>query len=236
MLIGVNIGHIGTVGAVGFLDELECNKQIAEKLIPMLESVGHTVVDCSVPRFGGVEDYVLSTIHANKHQLDFLISIHCNSYTDPYAHGTEVLYPPRRSSRVAASISERISKKLGTYDRGPKAGTVYLVRNAKANCVLVESFFVSNKRDCDKYNPTLIAEGIAEEFGWSRTNQNGGLKMSYLERKYEYCDDNIPHGLKNELQEAIDMGIITYGDEGFKPPLSENDVRTLVWIKRGVKR
>jgi len=56
-----------------------------------------------------------------------------------------------------------------------------------------------------------------------------------LVRKYQFVDSNIPHGLENELREAIDLGIVSYGDQGFAPMLSERDVRTIVWCVRAAK-
>jgi N-acetylmuramoyl-L-alanine amidase len=241
MKIGVNIGHIGTQGAVGFLNESACNVEIAEKLVSMLTLAGHTVVDCSVPAKNGVQDYVLSTQFANKQGLNLLISIHCNSFSDPAANGTEVLHPVGRDSKLARAVSASVAKKLGTYDRGAKAtgSSVYIVDKSVSDMILVEGFFVSNESDCEKYDPTRIAEGIAEVFGYkaaAEENQNGSGEEEmpdYLLRKYQYCDNAIPFGLKDELWEAVQAGIVSYGDEGFDPPLSEQDVRTLVWIKRG---
>ena len=41
MKIGVNIGHFGTVGAVGFLDEVKCCTDINGYLVPYLKAAGH---------------------------------------------------------------------------------------------------------------------------------------------------------------------------------------------------
>ena len=54
----------------------------------------------------------------------------------------------------------------------------------------------------------------------------------YLIRKYRYCDGSIPLGLQEELWDAIKLGIVSYGDDGFDPLLSENDIRSIVWIRR----
>lgn len=172
MVIGLNIGHYGTTGAVGYLDESKCAVEIYEKLKPLLEKAGHTVIPCndSTPK-----DYVSATKLANKHTLDLLISIHLNSFHNPSAHGTEVLYYKGNEIglRIASALSDEISKALGTYNRGAKPVTneVYIVKNTKATCVLLECLFVSNAEDSKKYDADKIALAVASYFGYKASKE-----------------------------------------------------------------
>lgn len=166
MRIGVNIGHYGTIGAEGFLSEIKCNTEIYNQLVPMLQKAGHEVIPCNVAT---PPDYVSATSFANTQKLDLVISIHCNSFDNPSSNGTEAMYYPSntKGKELAAKISESISKKIGTRNRGPvPRDDLYIISKTKATCVLVESFFVSNKEDCAKYDPHKIALGIAEVFGY----------------------------------------------------------------------
>lgn len=165
MTIGLNIGHYGTVGAVGYLDETTLNELVYAQLKPMLEKQGHTVIPCNDATY---KDYVSATKLANQYDLDLLISIHHNSSTNSSATGTCVLY--YSSSEVgldyATRFSEAISKALGLYNLGAKASDgTYIISRTKAPCVLLESLFVSNKNDCSKFNAYKIAKAVASCLG-----------------------------------------------------------------------
>jgi N-acetylmuramoyl-L-alanine amidase len=170
MIIGLNIGHYGTKGAVGYLDEAECAIEIYNQLYPMLQKAGHTIISCNDAT---KPDYVSGTKIANKHNLDLVISIHLNSSENQIASGTEVLYYSKSSQgkEYAQILSRKISENLGTKNRGVKpTDNIYIIKNTKAPCVLLECLFVSNKEDCEKYDCKKIAEAVASCFGY-KSNQ-----------------------------------------------------------------
>ena len=129
MNIGLNIGHFGTKGAIGYLDEVVLNNEVYNALKPKLEAAGHTVVSCNdaTPK-----DYVSATKVANQYNLDLLISIHFNSSDKPSATGTEVLYSSgsQKGKEYAVKLSEAISDELGLRNRGAKAESVYILNNS----------------------------------------------------------------------------------------------------------
>lgn len=171
MIIGLNIGHFGTKGAVGFLDETKCATEIYTELYPLLEKAGHTVVPCNDKT---PPDYVSATKKANLYNLDLLISIHLNSSANNTANGTEVLYFPgsKTGMEYAKRLSLAISKELGTHCRGIKKGDgIYIIKNSKAPCVLLECLFVSSREDTKKYNAKKIAEAVAEVFGYKKPDE-----------------------------------------------------------------
>ena len=166
MKIGLNIGHYGTKGAIGYIDEAICNIEIYNELKPLLIRAGHTVYDCSSKV---KPDYKSSTKIANSYDLDLLISIHLNSSPDPTGNGTEVLYYPsnKTGQAYAEKLSKAISDDLGTKNRGAKPeDNVHIISNTKATCVLIESLFVSNKEDSQKYDAKKIAVAVAKVFGY----------------------------------------------------------------------
>ena len=166
MVIGLNIGHYGTKGAIGYLDEAVCAADIYKQLQPLLKKAGHTIISCNDAT---KPDYVSGTKIANKYNLDLLISIHLNSSENRDASGTEVLYYPTsiKGKDYAQLLSEQISKALSIKNRGAKAtDNIYILKHTKAPCVLIECLFVSNKEDCKKYNSQKIAEAVASCFGY----------------------------------------------------------------------
>lgn len=171
MNIGLNIGHFGTVGAVGYLDEVTLNHEVYNALKPKLERAGHNVISCNdaTPK-----DYVSATRLANKYNLDLLISIHFNSSSNASATGTEVLYSlgSKKGKEYAEGLSMAISETLGVKNRGAKARVnVYILNKTKAVCVLIEPLFVTNKEDTEKYSAEKISDAIAEYFGYIATKE-----------------------------------------------------------------
>lgn len=161
MKIGLNIGHYGTKGAIGFLDEANCAIEIYNELKPLLEADGHKVIPCNNAQ---PPDYKSATTLANMYDLDLVISIHLNSNPKPTANGTEVLYYPtnEKGKQYAEDLSKAISSALGTKDRGaiPRSD-LYIIKHTKATCVLLECLFVSNEADSKKYNAKVIARAVA---------------------------------------------------------------------------
>lgn len=171
MNIGLNIGHFGTTGAVGYLDEVTLNHEVYNALKPKLEKAGHNVISCNdaTPK-----DYVSATKLANKYNLDLLISIHFNSSSNASATGTEVLYSlgSKKGKEYAEGLSMAISETLGVKNRGAKArANVYILNKTKAVCVLIEPLFVTNKEDTEKYSAEKISDAIAEYFGYIATKE-----------------------------------------------------------------
>lgn len=171
MNIGLNIGHFGTTGAVGYLDEVTLNHEVYNALKPKLERAGHNVISCNdaTPK-----DYVSATKLANKYNLDLLISIHFNSSSNASATGTEVLYSlgSKKGKEYAEGLSMAISETLGVKNRGAKARVdVYILNKTKAVCVLIEPLFVTNKEDTEKYSAEKISDAIAEYFGYIATKE-----------------------------------------------------------------
>lgn len=201
MKIGLNIGHFGTKGAIGYLDESTLNQAVYDALKPKLERAGHTVVSCNdaTPK-----DYVSATKVANQYNLDLLISIHFNSSGTPSATGTEVLYRKgdNNGKTYAKKLSKAIAEKLGVKNRGAKAtSNTYIVNNSKASCVLIEPLFVSNKSDCEKYSAETISDAVAECFGykgWKAMLESGNdIIWELMNGQYKVEITDVPRAVKS---------------------------------------
>ena len=206
--IGLNIGHYGTKGAVGFLDEVVLNHSVYDALKPMLEHQGHTVIPLNVAK---APDYVYATDLANQYDLDIILSLHHNSAENETANGTEVVHYP--SSEVgkeyAEKLSNAISEELGTENRGakPMEKTIHILKYTEAPCVIVESCFVSNKEDCRKWDSKKIASAIASVFG-------------EVERRNEF----------EEMVESLAKHISISDQDGLVEELKQNPNSRLYWI------
>ena len=228
MNIGLNIGHYGTKGAMGYLDEAECNIEIYKELKPLLVKAGHTVYDCSSKV---KPDYKSSTVLANTHNLDLLISIHLNSSDNPTANGTEVLYYPsnKTGKEYAERLSKSISGALGTKNRGAKPeDDVYIIVHTNATCVLLESLFVSNKEDSQKYDAKKIALAVAKELGYKEEEKPVARTVMELPKEI-YVQEIWPSDFKIEVcdktKKNINMsnyfncGYFTYEGKGNSIPV-----------------
>lgn len=103
---------------------------------------------------------VVST--ANASGADLFISVHCNSFANPNAQGTEVcVFPSSYVGReLGGCIQRQIVDSLGTVDRGLKdRDGLYVLRHTDMPAVLVETAFISNGEDAAKLRDD--ADGFA---------------------------------------------------------------------------
>lgn len=91
---------------------------------------------------------------ANASSADLFISIHCNSFADSDAKGTETWACAGSyvGHDLANCIQNQIVDALGTIDRGVKTATpgingLYVLTNTDAPAVLIELAFISNDED-----------------------------------------------------------------------------------------
>lgn len=165
----IDMGHtlkgVGT-GAVGILAETDVNRVVGNKVVNYLKSQGHTVVNATVDVSSN--DLYDRVQIANKNGGDFFLSIHCNSYGNPSANGTETFiyngnYGGKEANRAKAkAINDELVKALGTHNRGVKEANYYVLKNTTMPAALVELFFITNQADCNKYDADKIARAIVK--------------------------------------------------------------------------
>lgn len=95
-------------------------------------------------------DYPNVCLTANTWDADIFVSLHCNSFSNPSANGTEtcVYSSWSQSGDLAHCIQDQIVDNLGTCDRGIKERpNLIVLKDTKMPAVLVEMAFISNDDD-----------------------------------------------------------------------------------------
>ncbi|MGE5508204.1 MAG: N-acetylmuramoyl-L-alanine amidase [Chitinophagales bacterium] len=139
---GADPGAVGPGGTA----EKEVTLQVAETAARLLTLAGGEgmltrATDRNVSLAGRV------AAAANK-QAELLVSVHCNSYREAAAHGTETYYYELwEGQKLAALIQQEVIGELGLSDRGIKEANFYVLRYAKIPACLVEVAFLSNHQE-----------------------------------------------------------------------------------------
>lgn len=158
MRIVINAGHtkIGKgLGAYKYLNESREARRIAYHLLYLLVGTSHEVIPAI---FDVSSDNLKEAVTlSNNKNADLFVSIHLNAGG---GEGVECYTWKGEKTKEATNICSNIAS-LGYKNRGVKDGSkFYVVKNTKANAVLVECCFVDNEKDKEKYNAYKIAEAI----------------------------------------------------------------------------
>lgn len=120
-------------------------------------------------RVGGIprDDLQARVDHANRAGADLFISIHANGSVNRSARGTETWASPRdRLGRQLAPIVNReVVRATGLRNRGTHTADFYVCRWSNMPAILVETAFITNRRDAARLKRPWfrrrIARGIA---------------------------------------------------------------------------
>lgn len=144
--IFINPGHDinkdpGAVNKITGLREADVALAISKKVLNCLQAEGHEV------RL--MQDDSLSSVtnQANAWGADIFVSIHCNSFGNPQANGTETLFYPGSSKGrlLAHCIQARMIETFNTSDRGIKERSdLWVLKRTTMPSCLVETAFISN--------------------------------------------------------------------------------------------
>lgn len=150
-------------GAGKYLNELNEDRAVKNRVIALLRAAGHTVYDCT-DDVGRTASQNLANIVAkcNSHRVDLDISIHLNAGGGT---GTEVWYYSGSSAGAskASTVSAAVASALGLRNRGAKASTgLYVLRNTVSPAILIECCFVDNMTDRNAWNVEKCAKAIVE--------------------------------------------------------------------------
>ncbi len=206
MLIAVDPGHGGKdPGAVvGDYKEKDINLNIALKIRDILvkENIG---VIMTRDKDETVDLQQRCDI-ANKSKADYFISIHCNSFTDPSANGTETYAYPRSLAgrNLAQYVQNEIVEMLKTTNRGVKYESFYVLKHTVMPAILVETAFMSNPQNLDLLlqKPDAFAQGIA----------NGTIKF-LKSVNYKQTDDIEKLQMKGIIDKHYDpKSYVTWGE------------------------
>lgn len=161
MVIGIDMGHPFNCGAFGIMSETDGNRAVGKLVIEKLKALGHTVVNCTYDT--NVNELANRVSLANAQTLDLFISLHMDSFTDPYANGVTVYTTANSSAKtIATNIVDKVSNSCNYNNRGWKEASFYVLRYTNAPALLLEMGFVTNQQDCDRFNAEKIANSIVE--------------------------------------------------------------------------
>lgn len=151
--IGLRAGHSDNCeGAVGIVNEHDQMKKYYQAVKSVLESYGHTVIDCNSN--ASSEDGELSegANISNSNSVDFFASLHMNCFNGQ-GHGTEVLVSSQASGAypVAQKLVSNFAE-LGFTNRGVKFVRDYEMNHVSAPNIISEICFCDSQTDIDIYN------------------------------------------------------------------------------------
>lgn len=164
MRIAVSIGHTlygADTGAVGYLNESKCNREVGNLVVDKLEAQGHEVVLCQIDNATDVNISLNYRVNkANSTNCDLFIEIHFNAGGGTGSE-TWIIGTGGTAEKYARDIVNSICE-IGYPNRGVKVGNLYVLKNTVAPAVLIECCFVDSKADADRYNADELASKIVK--------------------------------------------------------------------------
>ena len=147
MKIAIAGGHSRKAqGAVGHLNEYECDRAYVAQLIPALRAAGHEVIDCSNEKGDQGSELAEEVRLANASGADLFLAVHFNAGggtgTECYYHASD-----KDARLLAARMSANVASALGLRNRGAKTADFYVLRNTKMRALLLEVCFVDSAQD-----------------------------------------------------------------------------------------
>lgn len=180
-------------GASGYLDEVNEDRAVKNKVIEYLRAAGHTVYDCTDDSGRTQNANLLSIVSkCNQHKVDLDISIHLNAGGGT---GVEVWNYDSRTKTISDRICSNVGTALGIRNRGTKYNPqLYVLRNTKSFALLVECCFVDSITDRDHWDAEKCAKAIAEGVLGTKiqNGSSGGSSGGFLVKVR--CDLNIRTG------------------------------------------
>lgn len=211
MRILVSAGHtlmgIGT-GAVGFINESQENRVLAKLIVEYLKKLGHEV---DYHEVNNGSDYINQQAKkANSKNYDLVVQIHFNASDNASANGTEVIYRSSKGKVYAQKVQDKLKTEFADrkikHDINDLKRDLGWLRLTKPVAILVETCFVSNKNDANKYTSNrnkiakLIAEGITGQAIVDNTNTQTPTNKLYKVCVGAYKDRENANKILNEAK------------------------------------
>lgn len=170
-------GHgAGDPGACGYGTEATETRRVVNEL--KSQFAGYDVqVDVYDQNRNAYVDIGSGCLQVNFADYDYVFEIHFNSAANPEATGVEIwVTPVEQGITVEQAIVNKVAA-LGYANRGVKREDFRVIRTAKnkgTSAALIETCFISNQGDMNRYNSNFskvcnaMVEGIAEGFVLSK--------------------------------------------------------------------
>ena len=156
----IDPGHGGSdSGAVGYtgVPEKVVALAVSKRTEALLRAAGANVImtrteDTDVSYPGNTSSGELQSrvdVSLEHPEAELFLSVHCNSFTNPDAHGMETYYYPKTDAdeHFAALLNEELAAAGGLYNRGIKYAKFYVLRHTEIPAALVELGFLSNPEE-----------------------------------------------------------------------------------------
>ncbi|MFD3157154.1 N-acetylmuramoyl-L-alanine amidase [Haloimpatiens sp. FM7330] len=226
MKIGIDCGHTISgpdYGAVGIKAESNLTREVGQRVISKLKTLGYSVIDCTCNSASSVGSSLSYRVNkANNNNVDLFISIHFNKFNGQ-AHGTEIWTYNGKKFKEAQDVLNNIFA-LGYTNRGIKDGSsFYVIKNTKMTSMLIECAFIDNKEDMNKYNANNLANAIVKGLtGKTVTEEQENDSEGESEMVSRYDDKTIPEGenifkvpgTTGYIEQVSDGRLIIHKDRG----------------------
>ena len=181
-------------GAVGYGVEREETRRVTNRLTELLRPYMNVIM---YPQNRNAYDDVYNgCFQVSLANIDYVFEVHFNSSDNPTARGTEIYVTPMEIGTIVEQKIVNNLASIGFVNRGVKSEYFAVIthcKNSGVSSALVETCFISNEADMNKYNAifnavcSAMAKGIVEGFGMSykETVQNN------IKSKYEYKGDDV---------------------------------------------
>lgn len=176
LIAGHGAGDPGACSSYGV--ESTETRRVVEMLKAKFGAYNGVTVDIYPTNRNAYADIGAGDLQVNFSNYDYVLEVHFNSSANESATGVEVWVTPIETGiTVEQAIVNKVSA-LGYPNRGVKREDFRVIRTAKnkgVSAALIETCFISNKNDMDRYNNKFsnvcnaIAEGVAEGFGFKKT-------------------------------------------------------------------
>lgn len=170
-------GHgAGDPGAVGYGTEATETRRVLNEVKELFGGYD-VIVDVYPTNRNAYADIENGSLQVNFANYDYVFEIHFNSAANQEATGVEIwVTPAEQGITVEQAIVNKVAS-LGYSNRGIKREDFRVIRTAKnkgTSAALIETCFISNRGDMNRYNGNFtkvcnaMVEGIAEGFGISK--------------------------------------------------------------------
>lgn len=207
--ITIAAGHSGNIGARGYgYKEEVLARELVDMIIRRFKAVGYNIIDVSpIGNYTASQQLVEEYNAANKvANAQLHICIHFNA-SDGNGHGTETwIYSLNNSAhKFATTINDAVCSTLQTANRGVKASgnKLAIPRRVNAPTCLLETVFIDNKSDMDKYiaKKEQVADAIVKSLTGEIVIESSSIppvQKTDLQKRAEYIGSRCA-----ELQQKL---------------------------------
>lgn len=177
LIAGHGAGDPGACSNYGV--EATETRRVVEMLKAQFGAYNGVYVDVYPIERNAYADIGAGELQVNFANYDYVLEVHFNSAANASATGVEIWVTPVETGiTVEQAIVNKVSS-LGYANRGVKREDFRVIRTVKnrgVSAALIETCFISNQGDMDRYNNNFakvcnaIVEGVAEGYGLNKNN------------------------------------------------------------------